>query len=291
VAASSRLPFPLAVLAAAGAGAVVAVAVGIPALRLRGLHLAITTLAFALATSALLLNPRYLGRALPASLSRPAFLGIDFADQRASYYLAVGALALAVASVASMRRSRTARALIAARDNPAAAQSYGIDVVTARLGAFAVSGFLAASAGALVAFQEGGVRALAFTPERSVRVFVYAVIGGLGSIGGPLLGFAYDGVLSLLAASPLVVGLSTGVGGLALLLLLPGGLSQLSAEVRDAWLRRVARRYRVAVPGLLGRAGGAAPGEQAPIAPPPASSVPPPRYELDDQWGLPVARG
>lgn len=280
-AAASRLPFPLAVLAGSLAGAAVAVAVGIPALRLRGLHLAITTLAFALATSAFLLNPRYLGRALPDTLHRPG----DLAGQRAYYYLSLVALAAAVASVVSMRRSRTARALIAARDNPAAAQSYGIDVVRARLGAFAVSGFLAALAGSLIAFQEGGVRVLAFGPERSVRLFVFAVIGGLGSVAGPLLGFALAGALALGSASPLLVGLSTGAGGLVLLLVLPGGLSQLVVTLRDAWLRRVARRHRLHVPGLLGRAAGG--DGRAPLAPRRADALPPPRYDLDDQWALP----
>ena len=300
-AAASRLPFVLAVLFGACVGATAAVGVGVPALRLRGLHLAITTLAFALATSAFLLNPRWGGRLLPARVARPALL----VDQRAFYYVALGVLVLVVLSVLSMRRSRTARALIACRDNPAAAQSFGIDLLTARLGAFAVSGFLAALAGALLAFQGSGVSALAFTPERSIRLFAFAVIGGLGSVAGPLLGFGYAGVLALVSASPVTVGLSTGAGGLALLLLLPGGLSGLVAAVRDAWLRRVARRHRIAVPGLLGRAGagagaesgggagagsgsGSGFGEPAPIVPARAASVST-RYELDDQWA--VTRG
>jgi branched-chain amino acid transport system permease protein len=283
-AASCRLPFLPAVLVGGAAGALVAVAVGIPALRLRGLHLAITTLAFALATSALLLNPRYGGRALPKSLHRPALPGLDLSGQRSYYYLSLLALGLAVASVLSMRRSRTARALIAARDNEPAAQSYGIDLVAARLGAFAVSGFLAAVAGGLIAYQEGGVRVLAFTPERSVRLFTFAVIGGLGAIAGPLLGFALDGVLSLLSATPLVVGLSTGAGGLVLLLLLPGGLAQLLTTLRDGWLRRVARRHRIDVPGLLGRAADL--DARAPIVAARTGAVGPRRYDLDDQWAI-----
>lgn len=287
-AAATRLPFPLAVLAGAAAGALAATAVGIPALRLRGLHLAITTMAFALATSAFLLSPRYGGRALPQELDRPSLLGIDLVDQRSFYYLSLAALAAATASVISMRRSRTARALIAARDNPAAAQSLGIDLTKARLGAFAVSGFLAAFAGALIAYHEAGVRVLAFPPERSIRLFAFAVIGGLGSIAGPLLGFAYEGVLSLTKASSMVVGLSTGAGGLALLLLLPSGLSGLAANVRDAWLRRVARRHRIDVPVLLGRTEDGT-GERAPIVPRRTDAIPPRRYELDDQWA--VTRG
>lgn len=286
-AAASRLPFPIAVLVGAAAGAVAAVAVGIPALRLKGLHLAITTMAFALATSAFLLSPRYGGKALPDKLDRPTLLGIDLVDQRSFYYLSLAALAAATASVISMRRSRTARALIAARDNPAAAQSFGIDLVKARLGAFAVSGFLAALAGALIAYHETGVRVLAFQPERSIRLFAFAVIGGLGSVAGPLLGFAYDGVLALSSASSMIVGLSTGAGGLALLLLLPLGLSGLAANLRDAWLRRVAKRHRIDVPVLLGRTDET--GERAPIVARRTDAIPPRRYELDDQWA--VTRG
>lgn len=284
-AAVSRLPFPLAVVFGGVVGGAVAVAVGVPALRLRGLHLAVTTLAFALATSAFLLNPRYGGRALPDSLDRPSLLGLDFTDQRSAYYLSLVVLVLAVAAVVSMRRSRTARALIAARDNAAAAQSFGIDLAAARLGAFAVAGVLAAVAGALLAFHDGGVQVLAFPPERSIRVFAFAVIGGLGSVAGPLLGFALHGVLSLFAATPLVVGLASGLGGLALLLALPGGLSGLVANVRDAWLRRVARRERISVPGLLGRVTDS--GERAPIIPARAGAIPSPRYELADQWAVP----
>src|SRR5205823_6403324 len=146
---------------------------------------------------------------------------------RAFFYLSLVLLGLAVLSVSSMRRSRTARALIAARDNEATAQSFGINLVAARLGAFAVSGFLAALGGAALAFEQGGVRPLAFSAEQSLRVFTFAVIGGIGTIAGPLLGFACLGVLTLSSASPLVVSLAGGGGGLILLLFVPGGLSQL----------------------------------------------------------------
>lgn len=290
VAAVTHLPFLLALPVGAVAGALAAVAVGLPALKLRGLYLAITTLAFALATSAILLNPRYLGRHLPARLARPSLLGIDLADQRAFYYVSLIVLALVVLSVASMRRSRTARALIAARDNEAAAQSFGISLVGARLGAFAVSGFMAALAGALFAFEQGGVRPLAFSAEQSVRIFTFSVVGGLGSIAGPLIGFVWYGVLSLASASSLVVGLAGGAGGLLLLLFVPGGLSQIVFGVRDALLRRVARRLRIEVPSLTADRRTTAEGDRVPIAPR-LGVAPSVRYDLDDQWDVPIGAG
>ena len=288
VAAVTHLPFLLALPVGAAVGAAVAVLVGLPALKLHGLHLAITTLAFALATTSILLNPRYLGRHLPRLLHRPTLLGVDLTDPRAFFYLTLVLLALAVLSVSSMRRSRTARALIAARDNEVAAQSFGINLVAARLGAFAVSGFMAALAGATLAFEQGGVRPLAFSAEQSLRVFTFAVIGGVGTIAGPLLGFAWFGVLTLSSASPLIVSLAGGGGGLILLLFVPGGLSQLVFGARDAMLRRLARRLRIDVPSLAATSAAAA-NAPAPIA---ARSAPVAvRYDLDDQWGLPAGSG
>src|SRR4029077_21014088 len=92
----TRWPLPLALLAAAVLGAVAAVAVGLPALRLRGLHLAISTLAFAVGVSAILLNQRYLGRHLPQAVRRPVFLGLDLNDVRVFYYFVLAFLIMAV---------------------------------------------------------------------------------------------------------------------------------------------------------------------------------------------------
>lgn len=288
-----RAPFVLALPVGAVVGAAAAVLVGLPGIRLRGLYLAVTTLAFALAVP-VLISPTYLGRLLPDSLTRPAFLGVDFADQRTFYYLTLVVLALVVVAVTGLRRSRTARALIAGRDNEPAAQSFGIDLVQARLVAYAVSGALAGLAGALFAFLQFGVTPSAFAAEQSVTLFVMTVIGGLGSVGGPLIGAAYLGILTIFSATPLVSFLAVGGGGLALLLLVPGGLSQLVFGLRDALLRRLARRRRIVVPSLLADVGDDAWHE------PPAAIAPKrrarsaqasviPRYRLDAQWPIPEA--
>ncbi len=253
VAAASGLPFLLALPAGGLAGAAVAVLVGLPALRLRPLTLAISTLAFAAAVPAVLLNPDALGRALPDTLERPLLLGIDLEDQRAFYAVALALLLLSVGAVAGLRRSRTARALLAARDNEPAAQAFGISLLSLRLSAFALSGFLAATAGALFAYQQAGVKADSFAVEQSLLVFTYTVVGGLGSIGGPLLGFAALAVLSLVTANPTILNLVNGLGGVALLLLAPGGLAQLALDGRDGLLRRIAARNGIAAPGLSPR--------------------------------------
>jgi branched-chain amino acid transport system permease protein len=251
VASAISAPFPIVVLLGALTGAVAAVVVGFPALKLRGLHLAVITMALALTVTAFLLNPRYLGKHLPDALDRPNFFGMDLDDQRVFYYLTLAVLALVVFAVVGLRRSRTARALIAARDNDQAAQSFGIGLVRLRLAAFAISGFIAALAGAMFAFHQHGVTATAFAPEVSVTMFVMAVIGGLGAVAGPLIGATFNGILLVVGASPLIALFASGIGGLLLLLFVPGGLSQLVFGIRDSVLRRVASRNRIVVPSLV----------------------------------------
>lgn len=288
-AAASGLPFLLALPLGGLAGAAVAVLVGLPALRLQPLTLAISTLAFAAAVPAVLLDPDTLGRALPETLERPLLLGLDLEDQRVFYYLALGVLVATCVAVAGLRRSRTARVLLGARDNEPAAQAFGISVLGARLQAFALSGFLAAFAGGLFAYQQAGVRADSFSVEQSLIVFVFTVIGGLGALGGPLLGFTLLVLLSLLVTSPTVTTLVVGLGGVALLLLAPGGLAQVALGARDALLRRIAARHDIAVPGL-GERDRLAHEDAAPITPKvrPGGGVVfvPQRYALEDQWAL-----
>jgi len=294
VAGRVMLPFPVPLLAAGIVGAVSAVVVGLPALKLRGLHLAITTLAFALTTTTLLLNPSYLGAGLPDTLDRPTLVGMQLEDERIFYYLCLALIALLIASVTGLRRSRTARALIACRDNEAAAQSFGINLTRARLTAFAVSGTIAAIAGALFAYHQHGVRVQAFAADRSVTMFLIAVIGGMGSIASPLIGAAYYGVQLILALPPAVQGLINGGGGLLVLMLLPGGLGQGVFDIRDAILRRVARRNRIVVASLVAdvRTAEGDIDEVSPIAPkirPGGGTIfVPERYRLQGQWALPV---
>lgn len=284
-----RLPFLLALPVGALVGAATAVAVGFPSLRLRGLYLAVITLAFAVAVPIVVLSPRYLGRHLPDTIERPALLGIDLDDGRTFYYVALLLLVMVVIALSGVRRSHGARALIAGRDNPAAAQALGINLVRARLQGYALAGAVAGLAGALYAFYQYGVRSTSFAADVSITIFVLAVIGGLGSVAGPLMGAAYYGVLTIGGASPVVQLLATGGGGLMLLLFLPGGLGQAVFSIRDGLLRRVAERLDIAVPSLVadvtreGRRRVAI----APRRPRGGGAVVlPTRYRLDDQWGL-----
>jgi len=223
---------------------------------------------------------------------------LDLEDGRVYYYFTLIVLSLVVTAVRGMRRSRTARALIGARDNDQAAQSFGINLVRTRLTAFAASGLIAALAGALFAFHQHGVPAIAYAPEVSVRMFLISVIGGLGAVSAPLFGiFFFEGVLSLFALPPEFAFLATGGGGLIIVLLAPGGLAQVFFNGRDAILRSIARRNRIVVPSLLADVAAASTSLAARSAIAPklrpggGSAFVPERYGLNDQWGLRTGDG
>ncbi len=116
----------------------------------------------------------------------------DLESEHTYYFVILVFFSFTLASVRSLRRSRTGRILVATRDNERAAQSYAINPIRAKLSAFALSGFFAALAGvALRRSTSTACRRTILDPETSVRVFSMAVIGGLGSIPGALLGAAY----------------------------------------------------------------------------------------------------
>jgi branched-chain amino acid transport system permease protein len=243
-------------LLAGAVGAVLAVLIGLPALRRRGLTLAVTSLAFALMTSDWLLNRSFFGSGNtidwlpPLRIARPPLFGVIAVDTDTRfYYLCLAGLALAVVTAYGVRRSRTGRAIVAARENERAAESYGVSTRRLMLFALAFSGFLAAFAGALFVYQQSGLDLGPYQPQASLEVFAMAVIGGLGSIPGALIGATYlFGTQYFLPPEWQI--LATGVGLLAVLLVLPGGLGGALADVRDIVLRRVAGRRGLDVGSL-----------------------------------------
>ncbi|MDX6273429.1 MAG: branched-chain amino acid transport system permease protein livM [Frankiales bacterium] len=242
----------LALPAGALAAAVAAFLLGLPALRIRGLFLGVVTLAAAVAVSRLLLSPQYGGRYLPSDLARPSLFGLSVRGERAFYVLALVALAASLAAVGGLRRSRTGRALIATRDNERAAVVFGVDLVRARLQVFAVSGALAGLAGGLLAYQEQAVDSASFGAEQSLGVFLIVVLGGLGSLAGPILGAAFAAAVTLAPQQGVSV-FAVPVAVLGVLLAYPGGLTQMVFSVRDSALRRIALRNRIVVPSLADR--------------------------------------
>lgn len=244
------LPFPVALLAGSTAGAAAAMVLGLTALRVRGLYLAVTTLAFAVAFQNVGLNRDLLGSIIPARVSRPVIL-VPTEDERAYYFVCLAGLVFAWWAAVGLRRSRTGRVLIAARDNERGAQAFGVNLVRTRLATFAVSGFLAAFAGVLYAAHQHAVTASGFAPDQSIQIFLTAIIGGLGSVQGALLGALYFALVGIVVPGTTGRLLASSGGVLLVLLFLPGGLGALAYQARDAVLRRMAIRRRIYVPSLL----------------------------------------
>jgi branched-chain amino acid transport system permease protein len=184
-------------------------------------------------------------------VNRPVFLFIKTEDNRAFYYVCLVGLVLAVWAATGLRRSRTGRVLIAMRDNERAAQSYGVNLVRTRLLTFALSGFMAAAAGVLFVVHEGALDAESFGPNASIQIFLTAVIGGLGSIQGALLGALYFALVNFLVDGEIGRLFASALGVLVVLYAFPGGLGSMAYAARDAVRRRIAIRRRIWVPSLL----------------------------------------
>jgi branched-chain amino acid transport system permease protein len=251
-----------------GAGALTAVIIGLPAVRIRGLYLAVTTLAFGFAMQFYVLNTHYwigahlLPDTLAATIRRPTLYGkFNLEDEKAFYFLCLGFLLLVLAAAASFRRNHSGRMLIALRDNQRAATSYSIAPVRTRLAAFAISGAMAGLAGVLFAYQQHNVIAGTYDTFGSIAIFLAAAVGGLGSLAfgtlsviafeatilwGPMLwhhlGTTFSSVVPLLLTGPLLI-LNLYVN--------PGGLAGWAFGERDKWLRRIAARERIHVPSLV----------------------------------------
>ena len=230
----------LGLLCGGAVGAVASAAVGLPALRVRGLLLAIATLAFALATFSWLLRQDW---AFGAGLSsRPASVfGLDLTTSRAFCYVALAVFAgvLAVASV--LRRSSFGRSLVAVRDNEAAARALQIAPRRLLLAAYAFAGFVAGVGGVVLAMSNTFVTRSIFTPSDSINVVSLAVIGGLSELTGPLLGAAY--LIGIREFFDLELSALAGLNAAWLILILeqPRGFHGLLASTRQHLIDQIAR--------------------------------------------------
>jgi ABC-type branched-subunit amino acid transport system permease subunit len=258
---ASSVPLvPLMVLAGV-VTALVSVLVGLCALRIRGLYLAVSTLAFALfmQTSVLatscwtvpLIHKRICtGLPDPAStlVARPSFFGIGLGSEQAFAWFSLGVLVVSVFMVRVWRDRGVARRLIAVRDNQIAAGSAGIGVVRTKLLAFALSGFIAGYAGVCLAFATERFGTATFDPTLSILAVSMVVIGGLDSIPGAVLGALYlVGVPAIFGSTPTTEFLTSGIGLMAFILYLPGGMAGVmhkGGDLAAVGVDRAIRRWR-----------------------------------------------
>ena len=247
-----NVDFFFVLLAAGAAGASVALLVGLPALRIRGLFLAVTTLAFALALDQYFLNENNFPQFIPRSVDRPLlWQRFDMEQPYTMYAVSLALLMLAIVAAHGVRKARSGRVLIATRDNQRAAEAVGVPTTSVKLSGFMLSGAICGVAGTLEVLLLHALSPGSFSPIDSITVFSTAVIGGLGSITGALVGvllFKYLETLTWLGDIRLAL---NGAGLLVVLYFLPGGLGQLLYSLRDRLLRTVAERRGILVPSLV----------------------------------------
>jgi branched-chain amino acid transport system permease protein len=231
----------VALVLSGAAGGVVALVLGLPALRVSGQFLAVTTLAFAVAIELYFLNPANFEQWLPEAYPRPQLWGaLDLSNERWLYALALALLVGGVYIVDNLRHARAGRTIAATRDNERGAAAAGINTTETRLAAFVFAGMLAGVAGGLHAVALRGIGQSSYPASMSLLVFSMAVIGGVSSFGGALAGVVIVQWAGYLFPDAQL--LITGVGLLAILLVIPGGLTQAFEWVRDRFVHQVARR-------------------------------------------------
>jgi ABC-type branched-subunit amino acid transport system ATPase component/branched-subunit amino acid ABC-type transport system permease component len=181
-------PFEAALVAAVVGTTLVGVVVALPAIRTRGTSLAVATLAIALMFNALIFtNSSVTGGVVGLPIKRVSFAGIDLDPlghpQRYGGFVLV-VLVLVAGLVANLRRGRAGARLLAVRSNERAAASLGINVVAAKMYAFAVAAAIAALGGVLLSMRQTNVEFSQYNVFGSVLLIQYAVVGGIAWVSG-----------------------------------------------------------------------------------------------------------
>ncbi len=182
-------PFPLAMSAAVVLSAATGVVVGLPALRVRGIYLAIATLALGVIVEEVLTRwEDVTGGSAGLMVKSPTLFGAAVPQPVGFYYLCLGILVVATLAVLNLLRSPTGRAFVAVRDSEISSQSMGIHLAKAKTLSFALSAALTGLAGALYAHKLRFLSPEQFTVLQSVELLMMIFIGGLGSVHGVFLG-------------------------------------------------------------------------------------------------------
>lgn len=233
--------------------AAISVLVGVPSLRLKGLYLAITTLAFAFIINHVILYTEWLTHG-PNGIfvSNAKVMGVDLQRGKALYYLTLGITVLVVLAALNIQRTRIGRAWMAIRDHDIAARVMGVDLVRYKLLAFVMSSFIVGLAGGLISLQIRFVNIDVFALILSIEALAIIILGGLGSIAGAILGaiflsFLPEGIriFFTLFADPNssfytsyvyeIRGIAYGVVIVAFLRFKPDGLIGLWRDIRKYW--------------------------------------------------------
>ncbi|MEX2293873.1 MAG: ABC transporter permease [Acidimicrobiales bacterium] len=229
------------------AAATLAVLVALPAVRLQGLHLALSTFGIALVGRELVLgDPRVFGLG-GLSVGRPTILGMSTGSDAAFAVWCAIVFGVFAVGIGAVRRSGLGRQLTAVRDSELAAATLGLRVRHAKVAIFAVSGFIAGCAGALYGGLAGAVQGSQFEPVNGLVILLFAYVGGITSVAGALVagilfaGLSYtEATFSQLGG---IVFVAVAAGAISLGRQ-PNGLAGLGLDVIARWRPQLALRGR-----------------------------------------------
>jgi branched-chain amino acid transport system permease protein len=193
------LPFWITLPAGGLMAAIVGAVVGIPSLRIKGLYLAIATLAGQLIIEWIINHVPWISGGTQASIQvpRPSLFGIEMKTQGELYFFLLFFALIAIVAALNLARSRIGRAFVAIRDQDIAAEIIGIDIFRYKLIAFAISSFYAGVCGVLYTYYFGIANYEQFQLGVSIEYLAMIIIGGLGSVLGSILGAAFVALLPL----------------------------------------------------------------------------------------------
>jgi ABC-type branched-subunit amino acid transport system ATPase component/ABC-type branched-subunit amino acid transport system permease subunit len=242
-----QVPFVWALLLGAAIACATATLIGISALRVRGLLLATSTLAFAIAAQVYIFRQPILSLGRPTvRLPRTDLGPFHLTDRnRAYYYFTLLVLVIVLLVISRLRRSGVGRRIIGVRENESGASAMTVSPTRAKLTAYALAGFIAGLGGAIL----GGLVVTIGYTERTFRVqdslalVSMAVIGGLGDIAGGVLGAIWVvGLPAFWPSNDVVPLFTSSIGLLIILLYIPGGFTQVAYYCRDTLYRRLEKR-------------------------------------------------
>jgi branched-chain amino acid transport system permease protein len=192
-------PFWVTIPAGGLMAALIGAVVGIPSLRIKGIYLAIATLAAQLIIEWTINHVPAISGGVQASIQvpRPSFFGVQLKTQTQLYLFLMGFAVLAIVGTSNLVRSRIGRAFIAVRDQDIAAEIIGISTFRYKLWAFAISSFYAGVTGVLYTYYLGIANYEQFQITVSIDYLAMIIIGGLGSVLGSIFGAAFVTLLPI----------------------------------------------------------------------------------------------
>jgi branched-chain amino acid transport system permease protein len=202
----TNAPFWITLPAAALVGALLGIIFGLPSLRLRGLYLAVSTLALHFVV--IYLGGEYetrRGFSTGIVIDPPSLAGFSISDGRVWYYILLASAALTLLVCLNLLRAKTGRAWRAIRAHETVAEALGIGIAGYKLLAFVISSAITAVAGALFAYYRGFVSVEAFSLFLTVQYLAMVIVGGMGSLLGALLGATFVTIFPYMIEAALLV--------------------------------------------------------------------------------------